>query len=200
MIAHTPPLLPHVRMVPPASSFHRDLEVARYDHVPQGAPWLRAIVLEAARVAQVPAAALNLVKSTTQRTVAAVGTEATLHDRRDSMCGEIVDLGRTIHVEDASYDVRWADNPFVDGRWAAVRFYGSHPLVAPSGFAVGTLCVLDDRPRVLPEHCVDQLDRLAARAVTELEESRLAELKSGMYSWGRTAYGALAAPAPRRGR
>ena len=53
--------------------------------------------------------------------------------------------GERVHVADASLDERWADNPFVDGRWGRVRFYGAYPLLSPSGFAVGTLCVFDDR-------------------------------------------------------
>ncbi len=181
------PTLPSVvPVVPLATSVRRDLEVGRYDHVPQGAPWLQAIVEEAARAADVPAAAVNLLKSTTQRTVAAVGTQTSLHDRRDSLCGSIIDDGSAVHVADASLDERWADNPFVNGRWARIRFYGAHPLVNPSGFAVGTLCVFDDHPRELAAAQVAALDALAARAVAELEESRLAALKAAMYSWGKS--------------
>lgn len=185
MINAHPPVPPIVRVVPLSSSARRDLEVGRYDHVPQGAPWLRAIAMEAARVADVPAAAINLMKSTTQRTVAAVGLEPTVHDRRDSMCASIIEAGRAVHVADASLDERWAGNPFVDGRWSNIRFYGAHPLVAPSGLVVGTLCVFDSRPRELPASRVARLDELATQVVTELEHSRLAALKAGMHRWGK---------------
>lgn len=163
-----------------AASVHRDLEVGRYDHIPQGAPWLRALAEEAARIAQVPVAAVNLMKSTTQRTVAAVGAEANLLERKDSMCDAIIDDGRRVHVADASLDERWAHNPFVDGRWGSIRFYGAHPLVSPSGFVVGTLCVLDGRPRELEPQQVAELDELATRVTADLEESRLAALRAGV--------------------
>ncbi len=159
---------------------HRDLEVGRYDHIPQGAPWLRALAEEAARIAQVPVAAINLMKSTTQRTVAAVGAEANLLERKDSMCDAIIDDGRRVHVADASMDERWAHNPFVDGRWGSIRFYGAHPLVSPSDFVVGTLCVLDGRPRELEPQQIAELDQLAARVTAELEESRLEALRAGV--------------------
>lgn len=171
---------------PLADAVRRDLEVGRYDHVPQGASWLRAIAEEAARVAGAPAAAVNLMKSGTQRTVAAVGTEVTYHARKDSMCGAIIDLGRTLHVRDVSADQRWAKNPFVDGRWARVRFYGAHPLISPSGLVVGTLCVFDDRPRELAPEQVADLDELASRVVAGLEQSRLAALEAGMSAWTTT--------------
>ncbi|KQT94619.1 hypothetical protein ASG49_07180 [Marmoricola sp. Leaf446] len=176
---------PTVPLVPLATTVDRDQEVGRYNHVPQGAPWLQDLALRAARVADVPAAAINLMGSTTQRTVAAVGAEVTFHHRGDSMCGAIIDAGRTVHVADASVDERWADNPFVNGRWAHVRFYGAHPLVAPSGFVIGTLCVFDDHPRELPVATVARLDDLAAQVVTELETSRAAALRSGLDRWGR---------------
>lgn len=163
-----------------ATSVHRDLEVGRYDHVPQGATWLRALADEAARIAQVPMATVNLMKSTTQRTVAAAGSEANLVERKDSMCDAIIDAGHRIHVADASTDERWAHNPFVDGRRGRIRFYGAHPLVSPTGFVVGTLCVLDLRPRELEPQQIAELDRLATRVTDELEESRLAALRAGI--------------------
>lgn len=168
--------------VPLATAVHRDLEVGRYDHVPQDAPWLRDLALEAARVASVPIAAINLMRSTTQRTVAAVGTDAGVHARAHALCDRVVDEGRTTHVADVSLDERWAHNPFVDGRWGRVRFYGGHPLLNPSGFVVGTLCVLDERPRELEAHQVMALDALAARVVAQLEESRLDALRATVLS------------------
>lgn len=166
-----------------ATRVHRDLEVGRYDHVPQGAPWLRDLAVEAARIAGVPSAAINLMKSTTQRTVAGVGVEPTLHARQHSLCGVIIDEARTVHVVDVSADERWARNPFVDGRWASIRFYGAHPLVSPSGLVVGTLCVFDDQRRELRASQVAELDDLAAQVVVELERSRLASLKAGVHRW-----------------
>ena len=174
-----------IDLTPLGASVLRDLEVGRYDHVPQRAPWLEAIVAEAARIAAVPAAVVNLMKSTTQRTVVAVGAEPTVHDRRNSMCTAIIDDGRTVHVADASVDERWVDNPFVDGRWGNIRFYGAHPLLTGAGFAVGTLCVLDTQPRELSARQAAMLDDLASQVVEELEASRLASLKAGMSQWGR---------------
>ncbi|GAB3669202.1 hypothetical protein GCM10027596_41140 [Nocardioides korecus] len=143
--------------------------VSRYQAVPAGMPQLRTLAEEAAALAQTPVAAINLITATVQRTLASVGTEVTILARRDSMCGAIVDGCRPVHVMDASMDERWATNPFVDGRWGNVRFYGGHPLVSREGFPVGTLCVLDERPRRLDAWRTVALENLARRVVHQLD-------------------------------
>lgn len=158
----------------------RDLEVGRFDHVQSGATWLTDIAAEAAAIAGVPFAAVNLMRSSTQRTVAAVGLDVNVVARRHSMCDAIIEEGTLVHIPDASQDDRWSSNPFVDGTWGSIRFYAAHPLVTPSGFAVGTLCVLDNRPRELEAWQVQKLDLLASSAVSLLERSRLDLLKKGL--------------------
>lgn len=145
-----------------------------YDGVPTGWTPLRLLAEQAARVADAPVAAVNLVKATAQRTVVMIGGEATVVARGDSMCGSIIGQRRPVHVADASQDSRWARKPLVDGRWGTIRFYGGHPLVSPSGFVIGTLCVLDSRPRELAESQVAELAVLAERVVDELERWRRA--------------------------
>lgn len=147
---------------------------ASYDGVPTGWTPLRLLAEQAARVADVPVSAISLVKATVQRTVVMVGGETTVVARGDSMCGSIIGERRPVHVADASQDPRWARKPFVDGRWGAIRFYGGHPLVSPSGFVIGTLCVIDSRPRKLAEFQVAELGVLAERVVDELERWRRA--------------------------
>lgn len=110
------------------TEMRRALEVARYDSVPDGCAELRSLAWQAARVADVPVAGINLMKASTQRTVVSVGADVTVLDRRDSLCGAAIDSAHWTHVRDASHDERWWRNPFVDGRWARVRFYGAHPL------------------------------------------------------------------------
>ena len=52
---------------------------------------------------------------------------------------------------------------------AHVRFYAGAPLKLRDGSTVGTLCVADRRPRLLNDEQVDELRRLAALVVDELE-------------------------------
>lgn len=155
----------------------RTAAAARYHDVPIGRPQLRSLAEEAAAIARTPVAAINLITATSQRTLASVGTEVTVLARPDSMCGAIVNGFRPVHVEDAACDERWASNPFVDGRWGNVRYYGAHPLISNEGFPIGSLCVLDDRPRTLAAWQIVALENLARRIVHQLDEERLISLR-----------------------
>ena len=151
-----------------------DAEVARYDVVASGSATFRSLAEEAARIAGVPVALVSLMTSTSHRALAAVGTDVTVLDVNDTMCLVVLGEGGRVHVRDASQDERWQDNPFVDGRWADMRFLGVHPLRSPRGVVIGTLTVLDQRPRELAPSQVDALDALAERVVDALEAGRLA--------------------------
>ena len=51
-------------------------------------------------------------------------------------------------VSDAFQDVRFADNPLVLNE-PRIRFYAGYPLMLDDGSCIGTLCLLDTRPRTL---------------------------------------------------
>ena len=67
-------------------------------------------------------------------------------------------------------DERFADNPYVTG-YPGVRFYAGHPLILSNGCCVGTLCILDTKPRNLDEVGLSLLGDLAQFAIRELDPS-----------------------------
>lgn len=140
---------------------------------------LTALVELAARICGTPMATINLITDTEQHQVAAVGFDASICRREDSMCAAVLDADTPIVVTDARLDPRFQDNPFVTGVIGDVRFYASHKLVTPAGVAIGTLCVFDTEPRQLTAEQVGGLATLADRVVDVLELSltsrRLAE-------------------------
>lgn len=71
-------------------------------------------------------------------------------------------------VEDASQDPRFCENLLVKGE-PHVRFYAGAPLLAPHGEAIGTLCVIDHKPRCLRQEQRAALVRLARQVVSQLE-------------------------------
>lgn len=156
----------------PVSPVDRETESALYDVVPSGVQSLRRLAEEGARIAGTPTCVISLMKVTTQRALASVGAEVTVLARKDSLCFAIIDEGGPVHVADVSLDERWVDNPFVDGRWGSFRFLGMHPLISPNGVVIGTLSVLDRRPRTLDATQVAELDALALEVVDALETLR----------------------------
>jgi PAS domain S-box-containing protein len=76
-----------------------------------------------------------------------VGTSSTVASLRESFCIATVSGTNLVEIGDATQDARFADNAFVRGT-QAIRSYAGLPLMF-EGEVLGTLCVLDARPRRL---------------------------------------------------
>lgn len=86
-----------------------------------------------------------------------------------SFCSHaILQPTKPLLVTDAKKDVRFHDNPFVEGE-PHVRSYLGCPLVNSEGYALGVICVFDSQPKEMSEEQVAALEALAAQVVTELE-------------------------------
>ncbi len=94
----------------------------------------------------VPMALVSLVDRDRQWFKSNFGLEARETPRDVSFCGHAVTLSAPLVVPDALADPRFADNPLVTGH-PFVRFYAGAGLRLPYGQVVGTLCVMDRRPR-----------------------------------------------------
>jgi len=120
-----------------------------------------ALVAEAARLCETPIALVSLVDEHRQWFKAKVGLQASQTAREQAFCAHaIVDPGGVLVVPDATQDVRFSANPLVTGE-PHVGFYAGVVLHDAAGEALGTLCVIDHRPRQLS---AVQLAGLAALA------------------------------------
>jgi diguanylate cyclase (GGDEF)-like protein len=70
-------------------------------------------------------------------------------------------------VPDARCDIRFANNPLVIGK-PGIRFYAGAALLDQEGHALGSLCVIDTRPRVLDHAMLGQLQDLAIGVMAAL--------------------------------
>ncbi|SNY41895.1 sensor histidine kinase [Paractinoplanes atraurantiacus] len=141
---------------------------------------LSAVVRVAAMVADVPTATLNLIDEHRQCQLTTVGFEGGNSARSDSMCDIQLRQGNFVHVPDAREHPLYAANPWVDGRMANVRFYASAPLIAPNGYALGTLCVFDDVVKELSPRQIERLTDLADVLVGLFERRRQGRLAAEM--------------------
>lgn len=118
----------------------------------------------AAQMCQTPIAFVSLVAQDRQWFKAKVGTDVEQTHRDISFCAHAIAQNQLMIVPDATQDLRFKDNPLVV-QSPHVRFYAGAPLVAPNGTIVGTLCVLDLRPRTLSQEQVQALQALARQTM-----------------------------------
>lgn len=80
-------------------------------------------------------------------------------------CNHTIKGDDSLIVVDATEDPLFNDNPYVTGM-PFIRFYAGYPIKAPSGEKLGSLCVIDDKPRLFSEND-DQLLRELGLMVEE---------------------------------
>jgi GAF domain-containing protein len=123
----------------------------------------------ASEICGTPIAMLNLIDENRQWTKAGHGIKATEMPREQSFCAyAILDPSEVMIVPDARYDERFFDNPLVKGE-PFVAFYAGMPILNSEGFAFGTLCLVDSRPRELSEHKLELLKALAKLVQTNFD-------------------------------
>ena len=116
----------------------------------------------AAELLEVPIALISLVDAKRQWFKSGVGLDVCQTDRDVSLCNHTVASHRPLLIEDAHTDPRFAGNPLVTGA-PHIRFYAGMPLMPDGHHVLGTLCVIDRRPRQLSATQLRQLEALAGQ-------------------------------------
>ncbi|MDX2457273.1 MAG: MBL fold metallo-hydrolase [Gammaproteobacteria bacterium] len=124
---------------------------------------------------EVPIALVSLVDRDRQWFKSCIGLDAKETPRDMAFCAHAILKDEVLIVPDAFLDPRFADNPLVTGE-PHVRFYAGCPLKLPDGNFMGTLCLIDTRPRQLDDRKINLLRDLGKLA--ELELSREAQPES----------------------
>ena len=122
-----------------------------------------------AKVFQTPIGLISLVEQESVFFKGNAGMEGTLKTERGvSLCSlAILDDEITV-FNDALKDPCLLTNPLVRGEFG-LRFYAGAPLTTPDGFKIGTVCVVDTKPRDFDLLELELLKRFAAIAMHELE-------------------------------
>jgi len=120
----------------------------------------------ARRLFSVPIAQVTLVDSDRQWFKSSDGVVAAETSRDVSFCAHAILENDMMLVQDASQDERFHDNPLVTGD-PNIRFYAGYPLKVDAQ-NLGTLCVIDNKPRTFNEEERQLLKDLAEMAEQEL--------------------------------
>ncbi len=98
-----------------------------------------------------------------------IGLDINETPREVSFCGHAINQPyENFIIENALEDARFADNPLVT-EGVKIRSYAGVPLLSPDGFPLGTLCVIDNRPKKFNDFQVRALETLANQAMKLLE-------------------------------
>ena len=123
----------------------------------------------AAAMFNVPVALISLMDRERQWIKSAAGVDVTETPRDEAFCSHVVAGRQPMLVQDARQDPRFAENPLVTGG-PKVRFYAGYPLVMDDGSCVGTLCLIDNKPRDFGGRGLALLNDMAQLAKKELEK------------------------------
>lgn len=136
------------------------------------------IVQIAKALCDVPIALISLVDRDRQWFKAEIGLGVQETKRCVSFCSHAIGQpDQFFIIPDARLDERFKDNPLVVSE-PRIRFYAGMSLVDENGYALGTLCVIDDRPRNLCTTQLESLRALARQAVRQIQiNHKLAQLE-----------------------
>lgn len=107
------------------------------------------------------------------------GLGASETPRQISFCGHAILSDAVLVVEDATLDPRFFDNPLVTSG-PLIRFYAGVPLHGPNGYRIGTLCIIDTKPRQFSELDLIALKDLGAMIDAELGSEALNQALRGV--------------------
>jgi len=125
----------------------------------------------------VPIAYVALIDSDRQWFKSRIGMAPEQTPRNTSFCGHAILQDSPFIVPDARRDARFAGNPMVVGEPFA-RFYAGQPVRSPNGYKVGTLCIMDKKPRQFGPDEIEILTSLASLVEREFALADAIALKT----------------------
>ncbi|MCO4755436.1 MAG: GAF domain-containing protein, partial [Bacteriovoracaceae bacterium] len=148
-------------------------------------------------ICDAPISLVSLVDESRQWFKSKQGLGACETERKFAFCAHAILQDDIFIVEDATKDERFHDNPLVTGP-PNVIFYAGVPLKTKCGYNLGSLCVIDNKPRKLNSSQINSLKKLAGQVLSQMElrlQARLfanfSKTLEGVLSLNKERYGSI---------
>ena len=144
----------------------------------------------AAYLCHAPIAMISLVDGSRQWFKSKLGLNEQETPRDVAFCAHAILQTEPLIVRDALKDLRFSDSALVT-REPHIRFYAGFPLSSREGFALGTLCAIDRRPRQLSARQKTAMQALSRQVMALLELRRVSARMAEALQKAKTLYGLL---------
>jgi GAF domain-containing protein len=144
----------------------------------------------AAYICAVPVAMISLVDESRQWFKSRLGVNRKETPRDVAFCAHAILQTEPLIVRDALKDERFADSSLVT-RSPHIRFYAGFPLTTPDGFALGTLCAIDRKPRHLSDQQKAAMTALSHQVMALLDLRRVSRHLAHALETVKTLHGLL---------
>jgi two-component sensor histidine kinase len=144
-------------------------KLREYDLIEECGPdQFEKIVQMASWMCDADYAGIHFIDESTQRCEVSYGPNLENMDRRKSVCQYTILNDDPLVVSDLRFDERFAKLEFVQDYPHFISYAGA-PIKTPEGERIGTLCVLDTRPRDFTDDQVEALQMMAGEVINRLE-------------------------------
>ena len=127
------------------------------------------LVMLASQICDCPISFISIMDKDRQWFKSITGASFTDSPRDTSFCGHtILEPDQLMEVPDTLEDERFVGNPLVNGKYN-IRFYAGMPIVDDKGNALGTICVVDHKPKKLNENQKEALKALSRQVFSLLQ-------------------------------
>ncbi len=161
--------------VPPAVFDEQRLALLKsYDILDSGPEiGFEDVVMLARQICDTPIALVSLVAANRQWFKAVSGLDVCETPIEQSVCAHSLQRAEPLNIPDLTKDERTKNNTLVTHA-PFIRFYAGAPLITASGFAIGTVCVIDTvaRPGGLRPDQLASLEALARQVMSQLQLRR----------------------------
>jgi signal transduction histidine kinase len=127
------------------------------------------LTLIASQICETPIAQIVFIDKERQWVKSSIGIGSTDTPRDLTFCGHAInDSSNMMIIPDARNDIRFQDNPLVIGQ-PNIVFYAGIPLKGSEGLPLGTICVIDHKPKTLSRAQINSLKALSEQVMRLLE-------------------------------